>query len=210
MKRAQSHESVQASNIAAEAVLTSHQVSELIQVNPSSVNNWVKDGRLRAFRTPGGHRRIRARDLADFLAAHQMPIPRELRFATKRRVLMVDDEAKQLSAFARMLEPYADRLEVHTADNGIDALMMVPTLEPHLIVMDIFMPNIDGLEVCRRLRANPKTTGIDVIVVSGSLNEATRAEALAAGAQRCIEKPIDPQAIFGALGLELEAPRGPS
>lgn len=210
MKRAQSHENVYSPNIEAEAVLTSHQVSELIQVNPSSVNNWVKDGRLPAFRTPGGHRRIRARDLADFLAAHRMPIPKELRFATKRRVLMVDDEAKQLSAFARMLEPYADRLEVHTADNGIDALMMVPTIEPHLIVMDLFMPNIDGLEVCRRLRANPRTAGTHVIVVSGSFSEATRTEALAAGAQSCLEKPIEPHAILDALGLDLETRRGPS
>lgn len=208
MKRPLSSETTHTPDIAAEEVLTSHQVSELIQVNPSSVNNWVKEGRLPAFRTPGGHRRIRARDLANFLVAHQMPIPKGLRFAMKPKVLMVDDDVRQLSAFARMLEPYSDRLEVHTVDNGIDALMLVSTLEPSLIVMDLFMPNVDGLEVCRRLRANPKTADIHVVVASGNFSEATRMEALAAGAQDCVEKPIDPRVILEALGVNVEAARG--
>ncbi len=188
-------------DIRAEALLTSHQVSELLQVNPSSVNNWVRDGRLQAFRTPGGHRRIKARDLADFLSAHQMPIPKDLRFASKRRVLMVDDDMKQLTAFAKLLEPYEEELEIKLVDNGIDALMAVATFEPNLILMDLFMPEVDGLEVCRRLRANPKTADIEVIVASGNFNDSTKEEALRAGAQSCVEKPVDPRVILEAVGL---------
>ena len=59
-------------------LLTSHQVGELLQVNPSSINKWVNDGRIQAFRTPGGHRRIRVADLVAFLEKHKMPVPRTL------------------------------------------------------------------------------------------------------------------------------------
>lgn len=60
--------------IDAERLLTSHEVATLLQCNPSSINKWIKAGRLAAFATPGGHRRIVARDLVLFLQAHGMPI----------------------------------------------------------------------------------------------------------------------------------------
>jgi excisionase family DNA binding protein len=64
--------------IHADRLLTSHEVGDLLQVNPSSVKKWVNEGRIAAFRTPGGHRRIRVADLVEFLNRHAMPIPRPL------------------------------------------------------------------------------------------------------------------------------------
>jgi excisionase family DNA binding protein len=61
--------------IIASTYLTSHQAADLIQVNPSSVNKWVKEGRIPAYRTPGGHRRIQAADLVAFLTEYAMPVP---------------------------------------------------------------------------------------------------------------------------------------
>lgn len=203
MKRESSHDSVPSNELSAEALLTSHQVSDLLQVNPSSVNNWVREGRLPAFRTPGGHRRIKAADLASFLSAHKMPIPKGLAFAQRKRVLLVDDDMRQLTAFARLLETNTDQLELKLVGNGIDAIMAVGTFEPHLIVMDLFMPEVDGLEVCRRLRANPETADIEVIIATGQYSERLREDALAAGAQECVEKPLEPKLIFDALGLEM-------
>src|ERR1700739_1873681 len=94
-----------------ERLLTSSEVGALLQVNPSSVKKWVNDGRIAAFRTPGGHRRIRVADLLDFLNRHSMPIPRELAgAATRRRVLIVDDDLITLRALERRLKPYRTRV----------------------------------------------------------------------------------------------------
>src|SRR5260370_5844825 len=71
--------------IEADSLLTSHEVGDLLQVNPSSINKWVNEGRITAFRTPGGHRRIRASDLVRFLDGHKMPIPKMLAGVSKRR-----------------------------------------------------------------------------------------------------------------------------
>src|SRR5688572_1146154 len=111
--------------IVSDTLLTSHQVGTLIQVNPTSVNKWIEDGLIPAFRTPGGHRRVRAIDLISFLDAHKMPVPRELSGLARRRLLLVDDDTKLLKSIQRSLKKYAERLDVLTVENGIDALVQV-------------------------------------------------------------------------------------
>src|SRR6478735_6141277 len=95
---------MKAEQLVPDSLLTSYQVGALLQVNPSSINKWVKDGRIRAFRTPGGHRRIRAGDLVAFLNEHKMPIPTSLTQASRRRLLIVDDDARQLESLQRTLK----------------------------------------------------------------------------------------------------------
>jgi excisionase family DNA binding protein len=195
--------------IASDQLLTSSEVAELLQVNPSSIKKWVDDGLLVAFRTPGGHRRIRATDLVTFLVQHSMPISPELQDAAKKRLLVVDDETEQLRAISRSLKRFADRIEVQTTSNGIDALVLVGSFHPHAVLLDVYMPGIDGLEVCRRLRKNPATKDVQVYVVSGAFTSSLEQKALEAGAIKCLPKPIDARLVvsllFPARGGEVEA-----
>ncbi len=185
-------------------LLTSSEVGTLLQVNASSVKKWVDDGRLSAFRTPGGHRRIRPPDLIDFLEKHRMPVPRDLQETGRRRLLIVDDDVLQLRALARTLHRHADRLDVVTSSNGIDALVRVGSFQPHLVVLDIFMPGLDGLEVCRRLKASPETRAIDVVIVTANATAALKRKAHDAGAIGCFGKPIDVRELVGlAAGPQL-------
>lgn len=64
--------------VSPERLMTSHEAASFIQMNPSTINKWVKEGRIKAFRTPGGHRRITVGDFVDFLQAHEMPVPKTL------------------------------------------------------------------------------------------------------------------------------------
>ena len=185
--------------IVADQLLTSSEVGQLLQVNASSVKKWVDDGLLVAFRTPGGHRRIRAADLVEFLAHHHMPIPADLQEVGRRRVLLVDDNQAQLNALGRALKRHGDRIEVVTANNGIDALVLVGSYNPHFVVLDIFMPELDGLDVCRRLKKRPETRDVQIVIVSGGLTAALERKALEAGAVRCLPKPIDVQALVGVV-----------
>lgn len=185
--------------VGSENLLTSSDVGHLLQVNPSSIKKWVDEGLLVAFRTPGGHRRIRATDLVSFLLRHRMPIPAELGDAGRKRMLLVDDNAAQLSALSRSLKRHADRLEVVTANNGIDALVLVGSFHPHFIVLDMSMPELDGLEVCRRLKKRQETRDIQVLVVSEGLTTALEKKALEAGAVLCLTRPIDVHAVLGCV-----------
>ena len=195
--------------IVSDQLLTSSEVGELLQVNPSSVKKWVDDGLLLAFRTPGGHRRIRAADLVTFLVRHDMPIPTDLQDAAKKRLLIVDDEVDQLKALSRSFKRFADRVEVTTTSNGIDALVLVGSFHPHAVLLDVYMPGIDGLEVCRRLKKSPATKDVAVYVVSGAFTSALEQKALEAGAVKCLPKPIDARLVLSLLypsrGGEFEA-----
>jgi excisionase family DNA binding protein len=195
--------------IVSDQLLTSSEVGGLLQVNPSSVKKWVDDGLLLAFRTPGGHRRIRAADLVAFLVRHEMPIPVDLLDASKKRLLIVDDEVDQLKALSRSLKRFADKVEVVTTSNGIDALISVGSFHPHAVLLDVYMPGIDGLEVCRRLKKNPVTKDVQVYVVSGSFTSSLEQKALEAGAAKCLSKPLDVRTIVGLMfpsrGVEFEA-----
>ncbi len=189
-----------------DSLLTSTQVGNLLQVNPSSVKKWVNDGHIIAFRTPGGHRRIRALDLVAFLDAHKIPVPRQLQNAGKRRIVAVDDDITQLRALGRSLKRWSDKLDVTLVDNGVDALLEVGAARPHGLLIDVFLPGIDGIEVCRRLKANAATKDIAIIVTSGRLTSELEQAARSAGARRVLRKPVDVTAVIEELGIAAPAP----
>lgn len=190
----------------ADKLLTSHQVGEILQVNPSSINKWVNDGRIPAFRTPGGHRRIRAGDLVTFLEKHKMPVPRLLAGLAKRRLMIVDDNSKQMEVLKRRLRSQADRVDLTVVASGVDALVQIGSSRPHLLVIDAEMSDIDGFEVCRRLKANTETRGIDIILTAAAPDKEMQLEAMEAGARRCLAKPIDVTVLLETLGLAAPSP----
>src|SRR5579863_9694291 len=114
---------------AADRYFTSSEVGELLQVAPGSVNKWINEGLLEAFRTPGGHRRISATELVRFSLEQGMPIPDGLQDLAVSNVLVVDDEPRFLASIERAFKPYRDELRIHTADNGIDALVLIGSLK---------------------------------------------------------------------------------
>jgi excisionase family DNA binding protein len=192
--------------IAPDQLLTSTQVGNLLQVNPSSVKKWVNDGHIVAFRTPGGHRRIRAADLVVFLDHHKIPVPRVLSNAARRRVIAVDDDTIQLKALGRAFKRYADKVELTMVENGIDALVEIGSSRPHALLIDVYMPGIDGIEVCRRLKSNPATKDIAVIITSGRMTGELEQSARAAGARRVLRKPVDVATVLEELGLTVPGP----
>jgi len=192
--------------ISPDQLLTSTQVGNLLQVNPSSVKKWVNDGHIVAFRTPGGHRRIRAADLVVFLDHHKIPVPRLLSNAARRRVIAVDDDTIQLKALGRAFKKYADKVDLTMVENGIDALVEIGASRPHALLIDVYMPGIDGIEVCRRLKSNPATKDIAVIITSGRMTSELEQSARAAGARRALRKPVDVTTVLEELGLSVPSP----
>ena len=102
-------------------------------------------------------------------------------------VLLVEDEPAQREMLAYNLE--AEGFDVITADNGEDGLILVDENDPDLIVLDWMMPQLSGIEVCRRLKSNSKTRQIPVIMLSGRAEEVDRVRGLETGADDYVVKP---------------------
>ena len=113
-------------------------------------------------------------------------------------VLVVDDHAEGREICARLLEQAGFR--VATAINGLDGLVKALTLRPNVIVMDLAMPDLDGLDCTRQLAASSLTRDIPVIVLTAHGTPEARALALAAGCRGFMVKPFLPALLIEEVG----------
>jgi len=108
----------------------------------------------------------------------------------------------QLRAIERVLREQ-HRVELTLADNAIDAMIAVGALTPDLVIMDILMPGLDGIEACRRIKSNPATRDTQIVLASAMLTPELQRAARHAGARRTVAKPVD---LGELLGETLVAP----
>lgn len=174
---------------------TTHDVARLVSVDPSTVSKWIDRSLLIAFKTPGGHRRIREADLLAFLRQHEMPIPDELGSAVVRLVV-VDNEKPALDALKKSLKPYAARLELHLTTSGMDALLIAADLKPHGFLVDLNLPDLDGYEVCKTVRARSSMSGTRVVTMTSRHRPDAVTRSLAVGAVACLPKPVPPEELL--------------
>jgi len=187
------------------AVFTTFEAARLCHVSPLSIINWVNASRLPAFRTPGGHRRIRREDLARFMRENGIPLPEELRDGSGRpRVLVVDDEASIRDVISESLARRTTPYEVMTAADGFEAGRLVATFRPDVVLLDLRMPGLDGFQVCRTIKGDSETASTVVIAMTGYHTAETEARIVECGAVRCLAKPIEPSAVAGVIDAVLE------
>lgn len=107
----------------------------------------------------------------------------------KPSILVVDDQPINVKLLQRKLERH--ELQVLVATNGLECIQIVRESPPDLILLDVMMPEMDGIETCRRLKADPATATIPVLFVSARTSKENKLEGLQAGAVDYITKPID-------------------
>jgi CheY-like chemotaxis protein len=103
--------------------------------------------------------------------------------------LIVDDEAINLKLVSRLLE--MEGYEVITARSGEAALRLIEQSPPDLALLDVRMPDMEGFELCRRLRQNPHMAGIPIVMLTALVDEKDRQKGIEAGADDCLPKPFD-------------------
>jgi len=119
------------------------------------------------------------------------------------RVLVVDDDQLHLRALERQFRDDPG-LELVVVQNAIDAMLSIGGQRPDLVVMDIFMPGVDGLEACRRIKANPEMDDVQIVLTSSELTPELEQAASDAGATLALAKPFDVAAILDELFLRSE------
>jgi two-component system, OmpR family, alkaline phosphatase synthesis response regulator PhoP len=115
----------------------------------------------------------------------------------KNKVLVVDDEEPILELLQYNLEK--EGYEVKTAANGIKAIEVAKTFQPDLVLLDIMMPVMDGVETCRRIREIPDVKEAFVIFLTARSEEYSEVAAFEAGADDYITKPIKPRALLSRI-----------
>ena len=172
---------------------TTHEAARLLGVSLPTVVNWIKARRLKAHRTPGGHRRIGREDLAAFMIRHGMPVPEELSGAApaRRKALVLGEGGPMREGLARQLA--AGGYAVDQASPGFAAGAAAARFQPDLVVLAAL--TADGGDLLSGLRADRELGSVPVLAV-GLLEWAE--ELAAAGCNAVLPRPL-------ADGVLLEA-----
>lgn len=168
-----------------------YEIAKICHVTPSTVSNWIEKGLLPTFTTGGGHRRVWDTDLVAFLKKHNIPIPENMDLATPFRILIVDDEAPICSMIKRIMQKLYPDAEIYEASDGFEAGQKVTQLTPSLVILDLKLPGIDGLKVCKSIRADDHLKNTKILAISGYEPEDSRTQSLAAGANDFLGKPFN-------------------
>jgi len=170
-------------------VFTTGEAAKICKVSQQTIIRCFDNGSLKGFRVPGSRfRRIPREHLYSFMKENG--IPTEALESGKRKLLVVDDDVDLVDL---MVDGFAQdgRFEIKTANNGFDAGMLVKEFRPDLVVLDVMLPDINGKEVCQRVRGDDTMKTVKIICISGMVEQDKIADLMAAGADDFMNKPFD-------------------
>lgn len=186
-------------------VFTTGEAAKICKVSQQTIIRCFDNGQLKGFRVPGSRfRRIPREALYRFMKDNG--IPTDALESGKRKVLLVDDDAELVELMTKVLEEDG-RFEVRIASNGFDAGMMVKEYRPDLIVLDVMLPDINGKEVCHRVRADSSLEDVRILCISGMIEEDRIQELKLSGADDFLHKPFEIEDLIDHMCalLEIEA-----
>ena len=114
-----------------------------------------------------------------------------------KRILSIEDDPSFSRYLSYMLTK--EGYEVLTATNGLTGLRKAQEEDPNLILLDVMLPGLDGFEVCHRLRAEPKTAQIPVLMLSAKGQDSDKVTGLRVGANEFLSKPIDREVLLAKI-----------
>lgn len=175
-----------------------------------TIIRWIEEGRIKAYKTPGGHRRIMRADLEDFCRRAGIPLQLEERpdDEATRRVLIIDDEAAVADAILDALfddaDPEgegADAFKVEHTDNAFDGGRLLASFRPHIIFLDLDLPGVDIEKIADSIRRDPATARSRLVgIAAGTLSRVD--------VDTVINRPIAKAAVRRATGPLPDMPGG--
>lgn len=178
-------------------VFTTGEAAKICKVSQQTIIRCFDNGALKGFRVPGSRfRRIPRNELFNFMRDNG--IPTDALESGKRKLLVVDDDV-ELSELLRDSFLRDGRFEVKVANNGFDAGMMVKEYRPDLIVLDVMLPDINGKEVCQRVRMDSALDGTQIICISGMVEADKIQDLKDCGANDFMQKPFEVESLVDRM-----------
>lgn len=187
-------------------VFTTGEAAKICKVSQQTIIRCFDSGQLKGFRVPGSRFRRIPRDIL-YKFMKENGIPTDALESGKRKALIVDDDLELVELIRDVLE--ADgRFEVRAVNNGFDAGMMVKEYHPDIIVLDVMLPDINGKEVCQRVRSDSALDDVRIICISGMVEQDKIADLKKSGANDFVQKPFEVESLVSRICmlLDMEAP----
>lgn len=168
--------------------LTPKETAAYLKVSTETVRQWAKTGQLKAETTLGGHRRFNVEEVEQFVETLQSK--KRIR-NNNLRVLIIDNDNQYMNSVKELLESSSENIVIDKAHDGFEAGHKIVVFKPSVVLLDLMMPGINGLEVCRYLKGDDQTKRIRIIATTRSASQINTGNLIDAGAEAVLEKPID-------------------
>ncbi|MBU0755723.1 MAG: response regulator, partial [Planctomycetes bacterium] len=146
---------------------------------------------------------VNRHELLQIIQKHVKPSARQNKLTRVPRILLVDDDENYLKSLVRFFRKNLPKYKIETADNGIQACTFLGSFLPDLIVLDIQMPHMSGVELVKFIRSNSRYANTQVIGITGLAEHSVEVKALRAlGVERIFHKPFDNRLVLDSI-LEL-------
>ena len=190
-----------------EKLLGTQEVAKICQVAQGTVIRWIKEGRLPASSTAGGHHRINLKDLVQLLRSLRLPIPSEFSSEGKKRILIVDDEPEVRNMIRWMLDQDFENIQIEEAREGFTAGWKTHSFRPDLVILDFMLPGLDGFHVCKFIRQFPELKNTKIIAISALNDPEIKQNFLKFGADDFLTKPFELDILKEKIRALLKLPK---
>lgn len=184
---------------------TTGETAKMLGVGLNTVKRWINNGDLRAVQTPGGHWRVPEENLQQFMQARGIPTAKRGRaHQGAARILIVDDDQSVCTLLEAVLEQADFSYEAQSVIDGYTGLMRIGSWRPDVLVLDILMPDMNGLEVLNRIRADADLDDMAIILITAAFDQpGVKQAARSARVAALLPKPLEVQRFLDTIKASL-------
>jgi two-component system, OmpR family, response regulator len=184
-------------------IFSALEVANLCGVVNQTAINWIKNGYLKAFTTPGGQYRVYSDELMKFLKSQGMRIPKELETIesaeTDSTILIVEDDTEINDLIKQFFEIKLPEYKIYQAFDGFEAGKSVSENKPSILILDITLPGVDGYTLCKNIKSDPNLNSPYIIAITGMSEEDAKQKILESGADAFYKKPLNMQELVNKI-----------
>ncbi len=191
-------------------VFSALEVANICGVVNQTAINWINTGHLKAFKTPGGQYRVYPGDLLAFMRERKMYIPQTLIDSCSASIqnpenslLVIDDDVAFNSVVVKFIAERMPELKISSAHDGFEAGVLMSSTHPRCIILDIDLPGINGLELCRKIHETEQYGKPKVIVVTGLMDSEVEPKVKNYGVDYFFRKPVQMTELHKAVEKSL-------
>ncbi len=182
--------------------------AKLLGLSVATVQSLVEKGEIEAWKTLGGHRRIALKSINAYLAKNSPQLSRVDTDPKHRlRVLMVEDDEATRELYRYQFEDWDLPVDCTWMPSALEAMMDIASMRPDLLITDLSMPGVDGIEMLKTLKRNLQLADMQIVVISGLEPEAVAARGGLPPHAHLLKKPVNFDWLHGYLTALLTANR---
>ena len=175
---------------------TTREAAEALGICVRTAQLWVEQGRLRAWKTPGGHRRILRESVNAQLRAREKECGVSLEGFD---ILIVEDEPIQKQLLQKKIASLGSEINVRTAYNGVEGLIKIGERQPNVLITDLLMPGLDGFHLLKTLVDSPLLRPLQIIVITSLADEEIAEQGGLPAGVATFHKPVRVAALLTML-----------